>query len=74
MFFSSGAKKELNELPEPVRKRIKATAKYAKIWTGFVLVAAGILFASKPYLDRLRSQDELNKRQMTRPRVKKEEE
>lgn len=32
MFFSSGAKKELGELPEAVQTRIKATAKYAKIW------------------------------------------
>lgn len=69
MFFR-GAKKEIDELPEAVQNRIRSTVKYAKIWAGLVIVAAGVMYASKPYLDRLRREDELNNRQNAKPRVK----
>ena len=32
MVFSSGAKKEVEQLPEAVQARIKSTVRYAKIW------------------------------------------
>ncbi|CAB3986769.1 Hypothetical predicted protein [Paramuricea clavata] len=74
MVFSSGAKKEVEQLPEAVQARIKSTVRYAKIWTGLVIVATGVLIASKPYLDKLRSQDEQNNVQIAKPRVKMDNE
>jgi hypothetical protein len=41
---------------------------------GLVIVAAGVLVATKPYLDKLRSQDEQNNVQVVKPRVKMDEE
>ena len=70
MVFGSGAKKEVEQLPEAVQTRIKTTVRYAKMWTGLVIVAAGVLIATKPYLDKLRSQDEQNNVQVTKPRMK----
>ncbi len=32
MVFNSGAKKEVEQLPEAVQARIKTTVRYAKIW------------------------------------------
>ena len=42
--------------------------------TGLVIVAAGVLIATKPYLDKLRSQDEQNNVQIAKPRVKTDDE
>ena len=44
------------------------------IRTGLVIVAAGVLIATKPYLDKLRSQDEQNNVQIVKPRVKTDDE
>ena len=42
--------------------------------TGLVIVAAGVLIASKPYLDKLRSQDEQRDVQIVKPRIKEDDE
>lgn len=49
-------KQELEKLDPAVRLRIRRTLIISGVWFGIVLVSAGILVASKPYLNKKREE------------------